>query len=509
MELILEKPNFAAITADVLVIGVFQDESLAELIKKTDPGFPEAILKELEDLCEEENFKGKSKESVSIFTLKKLSAKRLIIAGLGKRSEFDASSIRKLSAGYARQFASKQAYSLPALFLRFEGKAEYIQAAVEGWVLGSYSFNVYKTSKDNGNEPGDKTRRISFIDADLDETSFESACGLGRYIAEGTTFARDLIAEPACNMTPTKLSEIADSLSCPELTCEILEAEEVAKLGMGAFLGVARGSDEPPKFIALKYNPPQAKRFVALIGKGITFDSGGLSLKTPTGMETMKYDMTGAAVVLGVVRTMLSLQVPISVLAVIPACENMPSGAATKPGDILVAMNGKTIEVNNTDAEGRLTLADALSYVCMQKPEAIIDIATLTGAVVSALGKAAAGIMGNDDNLIAEIIESGKRAGEKLWQLPLFDDYKESLKSDIADLKNAGARGEAGSSSAGMFLKEFVDGIPWAHLDVAGTAWIDKDKEELNKGGTAFGVRTLCYFLIAAAEKGKLTSSPV
>ena len=507
MELILEKPSFAGISADVLVIGIFQDEQPLELLEQTDSSLAQDFLAEIDELCKAENFKGKSKETLSVFTSKKIAARRLLILGLGKRSDYDAAAVRRAAAALAKQFAPKQSYPNPALFLRFEGKADLIQACVEGWVLGSYSFNVYKTQKDNGNEPADKTKRLTFLDATLDEASFENACATGRAIAEATGFARDLINEPACNMTPTKLSQIADSLSCDLVTCEILEAEQVAKLGMGAYLGVARGSDEAPKFIALKYSHPQAKRFFALIGKGITFDSGGLSLKTATGMETMKYDMAGAAVVLGVMRAILEMQAPISLLCVVAACENMPGGSATKPGDILVAMNGKTIEVNNTDAEGRLTLADALCYATQQKPEAVIDIATLTGAVVSALGKVAAGIMGNDDALLEEIKSAGKKAGEKYWTLPLFDEYKESLKSDFADLKNAGSRGEAGSSCAGMFLKEFVDGTPWAHLDVAGVAWTDKDKEELSKGGTAFGVRTLSYFLLDAIEKD--SSSPV
>lgn len=507
MELILEKPSFAGLTADVLVIGVFQDEQVLDLIKQTDSKFPQEFLEEIAEICKVENFKGKSKESVSVFTSKKIEARRLLILGLGKRSDYDAATVRRVAASLAKQFASKQAYPYPALFLRFDGKAENLQACVEGWVLGSYSFSVYKTQKDNGNEPGDKTKRLTFIDASLDEASFENACATGRAIAEATAFARDMINEPACNMTPTKLAQIADSLSCDLVTCEILEAEEVARLGMGSYLGVARGSDEPPKFIALKYKHPQAKRFFALVGKGITFDSGGLSLKTAAGMETMKYDMAGAAVVLGVMRAILDMQAPISLLCVVAACENMPSGSATKPGDILVAMNGKTIEVNNTDAEGRLTLADALCYATQQKPEAVIDIATLTGAVVSALGKVASGIMGNDDKLLEDISAAGKRAGEKYWTLPLFDEYKESLKSDFADLKNAGSRGEAGSSCAGMFLKEFVNGTPWAHLDIAGVAWTDKDKDELSKGGTAFGVRTLSYFLLDAIKSDK--ASPV
>ena len=507
MELILAKPNFAAISADVLVIGLFQDEALGDVVKQFDSAFPSDLLLELEDLLKAENFKGKSKESLSFFTQKKMTARRLIICGLGKRADYDASSIRRVSAGFARQFSSKQAYPFPALFLRFEGKPENIQACLEGWILGAYSFNVYKTQKDNGNEPGDKTKCLTFVEsAEIPDEVFEQYCWRGRIIAESTNFARDLIAEPACNMTPSKLASVAESLSSELVTCEILDADEVAKLGMGSFLGVAQGSHEPPKFIALRYKHPKAKRFIAVVGKGITFDSGGLSLKTASGMETMKYDMAGAAAVISVVKAMQDLQAPVSVLAVVPACENMPSGTATKPGDVLVAMNGKTIEVNNTDAEGRLALADALCYTCQQKPDAIIDIATLTGAVVSALGRAAAGIMGNDEGLIADIMKAGKKSGEKYWQLPLFDEYKESLKSDIADLKNAGSRGEAGSSCAGMFLKEFVDGVPWAHIDIAGAGWLDKDKDELNKGGNGFGVRSLCYFLLSAMEAGDSTS---
>lgn len=500
MELILEKTSYSAMNADLLVIGIFQEETLEDALKR-DANFPPDFLSEIEELCKLENFKAKSKETISLFTQKKIAARRLVLVGLGKRNDFSASVVRKTAATFARQFASKAGYPHVALDLSFDSKANLIQAAVEGWKLGSYSFLVYKTQNENGNnESGDKTKRLSLIDAHISDAAFEKACMRGRAIAEATCFARDLIAEPACNMTPSKLAQVADSLTCDHVTCEILEAEDVARLGMGAYLGVAQGSEQPPKFIALKYTHPDANRFFAIVGKGITFDSGGLSLKPAASMETMKYDMAGAAAVLGVIRALLDLKAPVSVLAVVPACENMPSGRATRPGDILVAMNGKTIEVNNTDAEGRLTLADALCYVGQQKPEAIIDIATLTGAVVTALGKSVAGIMGNDMMLVGKIIDSAMNAGEKMWQLPLFDEYKDTLKSDIADLKNAGARGEAGSSSAGMFLKEFVDNIPWAHLDIAGPGWMDKDKEELNKGGTGYGVRALSYFLLDQIE---------
>ncbi|MGH9549375.1 MAG: M17 family metallopeptidase, partial [Terriglobales bacterium] len=274
-------------------------------------------------------------------------------------------------------------------------------------------------------------------------------------------------------------------------------------LGMGSFLGVARGAAEPAKFVTIKYEAPGAKRTVAVVGKGITFDSGGLSLKPAVSMEHMKYDMSGAAAVLATMQVVGTLKPDVSVLGVLAATENMPGDAAMHPGDVLKAMNGKTIEVNNTDAEGRLVLADALTYACRQGADELIDIATLTGAIVTALGRAAAGLMGSDQQLVQRLIDAGDEAGEKLWQMPLYEEYKDTLKSDIADLKNAGSRGEAGSSSAAMFLREFVEGgKPWAHLDIAGPGWLEKERDEMNKGGTAFGVRTICHYILGCSSNG-------
>lgn len=509
MELNLRKSSPSSIEADVLVLGVFQDESIEDVLKTIDPELADDWLNEIVHLCKAESFKAKNKESISFFGSGKIAARRLILFGLGKTAECDASRIRKTSANLARQFASKEGYKHVVLQLRLDGRSDLLQAAVEGWLLGSYSFHFYKNPSEEENVATIKTEKITFVDGTINETDFAKACRQGRVIGECTNFARDLIAQPACDMTPSKLAESAQSLAVSKgsVTCEILDVEAILELGMGAYLGVAKGSHEPLKFINLKYNHKNSKKFIVLIGKGITFDSGGLSLKTASGMETMKQDMAGAAAVLGVLKAMSELEVPITVQVIVAACENMPGGGALRPGDILRAMNGKTIEVNNTDAEGRLTLADALTYACRLKPDAIVDIATLTGAVVTALGRAAAGIMGNEQALVSRIMESGERSGEKFWQLPLFDEYKEALKSDVADFKNAGSRGEAATSCAGMFLKEFVNGAPWAHLDIAGVGWLDKEKEELNKGGVAFGVRALSYFLLSEADQRNVSNS--
>ncbi len=496
MELKLDRAPLSQVSGDVVVYGIFQDEGVDKALQEPEVGFSEDVLAHLQELAAFEKFKGKIGESLSFYPADRLPARRFVLTGLGKRDDLSLT-IRKTAANLSRQFGSKEQYRRVCLNLRFGGDGSLIQTATEGWLLGSYSFMVYKTrSEESEKKP---VAELVFLDGKVDESDFEKCSRAGRVIAECTMFARDLINEPACNMTPSRLAQIAASLSNERVTCRIIEEDEAARLGMGSFLGVAKGSHQPPKFIELQYQPEESKFFAGIAGKGITFDSGGLSIKTAQGMETMKYDMAGAAVTLGVVKALSELEVPVRVLAVIAACENMPGGGAIRPGDILTAMNGKTIEVNNTDAEGRLTLADALSWLCREKPDVVIDIATLTGAVVTALGKVAAGIMSNHDDLVFSIIAAGKRGGEKFWQLPLFDEYKESLKSDVADLKNAGSRGEAGSSSAGMFLKEFVDGVAWAHLDVAGTAWTEKEKDEQSKGGTGFGVRTLCYYLINRA----------
>jgi leucyl aminopeptidase len=497
MEFVQESGAIGKISADIVIVGIFQDEKIKETLAKLDPAIPESFAATITQECGRENFTGKSKQSIQFATFNQMSAARLILCGLGKKSDFDTMVARRAIASAARRLASAAKLEAVAVELRIENKPEWVQAIVEGWLLGTYQFHKYKTKAEDKKQT--KVERL-LICACLPQEQFTEAINTGQAISEATNFARDMIAEPPAVMTPSRLAEIASGIAGGAVSCEILDEKQAADQGMGAFLGVARGAAEPPRFIILRYSHPQAKKTIALAGKGITFDSGGLSIKTAQGMENMKYDMSGAAAVIATMQAIGKLKPAVNVVAVAAATENMPGSTALHPGDILTAMNGKTIEVNNTDAEGRLVLADALSYLTKQKPDEIIDVATLTGAVVTALGRAAAGIMGNNEPLIKRIIASGYQAGERFWHLPLFDEYKEALKSDVADLKNAGARGEAPSSAGGMFLKEFVDGKPWVHLDIAGPAWIDKEKDDFNKGGTAFSVRTLCYYILSQAE---------
>lgn len=489
-----EDATLSQITADCLIVGTCQGDVLAKLVSSLDKSFPQSLANHLDAAAASEKFEGKAGQTLTLPTFGQLPATRLIFWGMGKAADCHPNATRKLAANAARRLKAQGHGDVCYYFTRADDELDHVQAFVEGFILGTYSFAKYKSTDKERSKIGS----VSLAGLKTGQKNFAVAVKTGTVIAESTNFARDLIAEPAAYMTPTQLAQEARRVSKQlGLNCEVMERAQMEKLGMGALLGVARGASEPPRFIVMRYAYPKSKKTVAIVGKGITFDSGGLSLKPAQSMEHMKYDMSGAAAVLAVMQAVGRLQPKVSVIGVVAASENMPGGKALHPGDVLVAMNGKTIEVNNTDAEGRLVLADALSYVLTLKPAQIIDIATLTGGVVTALGRAAAGVMGNNQKLVDALIASAAQAGEKLWQLPLFDEYKDYLKSDIADLKNAGSRGEAASSAGAMFLREFVDGTEWAHLDIAGPGWMDKDKDELNKGGTAFGVRTLCRYLLS------------
>ena len=372
------------------------------------------------------------------------------------------------------------------------------QVIVEASTLSAYKFLKYKSEEEKKKE-----RALEEVILSLPANKIaaaEEGIRVGKIVSEAVIFARDLINEPAEVTSPSYLSQIAEDLakdSKGAVKVKILEKEEVEKFGMGAFLGVAAGSDKPPKFIRLSYRLTNPKKKIVLIGKGITFDTGGLSLKTPEFMETMKSDMSGAAGVLAVFKALSLLKPKVEVVGLIPACENMPSGSALKPGDILHAMNGKTIEVLNTDAEGRLTLADALSFaLSREKPDEIIDIATLTGACIVALGQEIAGMWGNDDKLMTEIEDAAIASSERIWRMPLVKDYKELLKSHIADIKNVQTGRFAGAIAAALFLSEFVGKTPWVHLDIAGPAYVEKDTPLTPQGGAGFGVRLLLNFLL-------------
>lgn len=531
----LVKSSLSQTKADIVVVGLFKGEDAGKTLKGIDAKLPQAIQEAVTEHLENEGFKAKVSDLVSIPTFGNIAAPRMIVVGLGPKEEFTPNVVRKVSATVARKLKSASGSTKVVMFLRAEGPvkasaskarkspapattggvAQQVSSAVEGWSLGKYEFDKYKASKekDETESAGKKSSSaktasakpakkpqltLAIAGVNLESKAFSKAVHEGTAMSDATNFARMLINEPPIYMTPTRLSiEAKDIAKQYGMTCTIIDAAQAEKLGMGCFLGVARGAAEPPKFIVMKYSAPKSKKTVAIVGKGITFDSGGLSLKPAQSMERMKYDMSGAACVLGAMKVVGELKPGVNVLAVVAATENMPGSKALHPGDVITAMNGKTVEVNNTDAEGRLVLADALTYAVGQKADELIDVATLTGAVVTALGRAAAGIMGSSQDLVDRVMEAGEIAGEKYWQLPLFDEYKQALHSDVADLINAGSRGEAGSSCGGMFLKEFIDGKPWVHLDIAGVAWSDKNANDLNKGGTGFGVRTLSTYLLS------------
>ena len=362
-----------------------------------------------------------------------------------------------------------------------------------GLLLGVYEFNELKTrERDKIKEIGEG---ILLGETPEEIKGIGDGAKAGRIISEAVYMARDLVNGPSNRVTPTVLAEKAEEIARTHgLEIQVLEGSQADALGMGAFAAVARGSHEPAKFITLEYNKGQAFDTIALVGKGITFDSGGISLKPSEGMERMKDDMSGAAAVLGAVEVAVRLQLPLRLVGIIPATENLPGGKAYKPGDVLKTLSGQTVEVISTDAEGRLILCDALTYSLRYQPKAILDLATLTGACVIALGNYVSGIMGNDEALLKRVEEASARTGEKVWRLPLWDEYFDYLKSDTADFRNVGTRA-AGAIIGGIFLSKFVEKIPWVHIDIAGPASIEKDRPYVPKGGTGFGVRLLVQML--------------
>ena len=456
--------NTKDIECDVLVVNKFEDELTSNpLINKYAP----------------ETFRGKVGETFAIHTRGEMLSEYVLAIGFGKEQDLNNTVIRENIAKVVKKCAELKAKTVA---LDIDTEFPFGIQSVIGAEIANYHFDKYKTKKEH---------RISelFISKVSDDVK------VGEYLAEGMKLARNLANEPAAFANPSKLAEIAQGFDGVETT--IYEEEQIREMGMGAYLAVAQGSVQPPKFIHIKYIPENPKRRIAIVGKGLCFDSGGLDIKPAASMLNMKDDMSGAACVLGIMKVISKLKPNVEVHAIIAACENMPSGNAYKPGDILTAKNGKTIEVDNTDAEGRLTLADALCYACELGVQDVIDIATLTGACMVALGSAASGIMGNNDEFVKEIIKSGEYVGEKFWQLPMWQEYRDNLKSDVADMRNTGAR-FGGASSAGMFLKEFVtDEVRWAHIDVAGTAFLEKPQHEFAKGATGIGVRTILNYILS------------
>ncbi|MFL6255590.1 MAG: leucyl aminopeptidase [Pyrinomonadaceae bacterium] len=480
-----------------LAVAVYKDE-------KADEGF----LSELDaaagglvrSVLESEELKGKEGETVYLHLPAGgdgSKARRLLLVGVGERADYKPAQVSQFAGAAIRHLRARNVKSV-GLVPRLEADATAsAKSAVEGAIIGLFEPDKYRTV----DKEERAVERLVVVVPGAAEDELKSGAERGRVVGESVNFTRDLANEPGAYMTPTIMAERAQEIANKfGLDIDVLDQSRMEQEGMGALLSVARGSDQPPKMMVLTYMPDgkqsieDGEEFLALVGKGITFDTGGISIKPSENMELMKYDMTGGATVLGVMRAVAQLKPPIPVLGVVPSTENMPSGKATKPGDVVVAMTGKTIEVINTDAEGRLILADAVAYAKKLGATRVIDMATLTGAVSIALGDVNTGILGTDQELINEVIESGREVGEKFWQLPLDKEYSKQIKSDIADIKNVGGR-KAGTITAAAFIKEFADGISWAHLDIAGTAWGDDAKPFRSKGPTGVAVRTLLNFI--------------
>ena len=427
---------------------------------------------------------------------------RLLLAGLGKRGEFTLNRLRQ-AVGKAAPALRAAGATDAAVFIDGLGMdaEETGQAVAEGAILGLYRFLKYKT-----NEVNERKKDIRTITLVSETTAavkaLKKGVRTGAVIADSVMMARDMVSSPPRDMTPTaiagKAREIARQFG---LKLQVLERDRMQKLGMGALLGVASGSAQPPKFIIVEYRKGGKKPFIALVGKSITFDSGGISIKPAENMDKMKDDMSGGAAVLGAIRTAAALGLPLNIVGLVPATENMPGGRAYKPGDVLRTMSGQTIEILNTDAEGRLILSDALAYACRYKPAVIVDIATLTGACGIALGQEASGMVGTDEKCKQRLREAGDKTAERVWELPLWEEYYEQIKSDIADMKNTGGRA-GGVITAAALLSKFVQKYPWVHLDIAATAWSDKDRPYTPKGATGIGVRLLTQFLRDYAREG-------
>ncbi len=462
-----------------------------------------AVLEAAKEVIASGEVTGKVFESTLLHRPTGLKAKRLLLLGGGKSKSFSAAELRKLAGAAVRTLKGKSIRSFAFLLPENQGvngipAADGVRAVVEGAFVGNFDPGYYKSDREQ-DKSGHKDQKIDAITivVEGDAKGLEVALEAGRVVAESQDFARDLINEPSNLMTPTILAERARKMASEVgLICEVHGADKIKALKMGAFWGVAQGSDEPPALIVLRYDPVGAvdKVHLGLVGKGVTFDTGGISIKPADGMEKMKYDMAGAATMIAAMRAIALLKPKVKVTAIICATENMPSGKAQKPGDVQIAMSGKSIEIINTDAEGRLILADGLSYAKQLGCTHLVDAATLTGAVVVALGYVNAGIFASTDEMFERFAAANKLAGEKMWRLPLDDEYKETLKSNIADMVNAGSRW-GGAIFAAMFLKEFTEDTPWIHLDIAGTAWMEDSKPWIAKGPSGIALRSLVEFV--------------
>lgn len=512
--------NFSFVTAEavrqngeLLVLPLF-DSALAlkggvESTALTALDRAEALGGLLRKTAGEEGFKAQADQSFLFHTHGKLHAARVLLLGLGARGTFRPEILRRVFGKAAKVAQRLKLSELAVVLPDLEPDAlpEAVRATVEGLVLGQYRFDRYRTVGRDEKPVVVQKVRLGLPEGMRKSRELEDAVSLAVAIGDATNWARDMVNEPAGVLTPTRLAQEATAMAkASGLKITVGGLKEIQKLKMGMFLGVTQGSAEEPRLIQVSYLPKNAKDAkkapIALVGKAITFDSGGLSLKTADGMVDMKTDMAGSAAVLGAMRVIAQMQPPFPVHAFLGACENMPSGTAYRPGDILISRQGKTVEVTNTDAEGRLVLGDMLTWAAELEPSALVDLATLTGACMVALGHHVVGAFGDDEALMAELLAAAKVAGEELWRLPIHELQKDALKSDVADMKNSGER-YGGAINAAVFLREFVGNTPWVHLDIAGPSQAPRERGYFSKGATGVGVRTLVDFIRQRASDNR------
>jgi len=487
MKITLETAPAAKLECDALISYVFEGEQgKGNIVEGVIAELDKAAGGLIARLATSEEMAGKPLEMTLLHSLPGMSAQRLLLVGAGKREKFGTSDLRRMAATAVRYLRARSVKRIGFFAREANRDAATAEAVTEGLLLGDFDGDTYRTDKRSG--PIESAVLIGFA------SGAEAGLERGKIIAESQNFTRALGNEPANYMTPRILAERAEAMAREAgLAIDVLDEKRIAELKMGALIGVAQGSVEPPRLMVVTYTPEKpiaGAPVLGLVGKAVTFDTGGISIKPANDMEKMKFDMAGGAAMLGTMRALAKLKPAIKIIAVIPSVENMPGGRAQKPGDVQIAMSGKSIEVINTDAEGRLILADAIAYAKQLGVTHIVDAATLTGAVVVALGSVNSGVFGTDEAFTQRVLASAKAAGEKMWQLPLDDEYRELIKSTIADIQNVGGRW-GGAITAAWFLREFTGDTPWVHLDIAGTAWLDDAKPWAGKGGTGVGVRTL------------------
>jgi leucyl aminopeptidase len=496
MQITLETKPFAGLETDALVSYVFEgDDPIQGRIAEIDQAAG-GLLKKLSKSGE---FSGKPLEMTLIHAPAGLKATRLLLVGAGKREKFEVAGLRKLAGAALRYLKSRSAKQIAFLVREGDSNDGTAQSIVEGVVTADFETDIYKT--DRKDKSVDSLVIVGYGDGE--RSSGEKGLSRGRIIAESQNFARELINEPSNMLTPRTLADKAAAMAkAAGLSVDILDEKKIAGLKMGALLSVAQGGPEPPRVIVITYTPANAKPggpVLAFIGKAVTFDTGGISIKPADGMEKMKYDMAGGAAMIGTMRALAALKPNVKVVCVVPSTENMPGGTAQKPGDIQTSMSGKTIEVLNTDAEGRLILADAITYAKQNLGVThMVDAATLTGAIVVALANVNVGVFGGADQAWTDkVMASAKAVGEKMWQMPMDDEYREFIKGSFADIQNIGSGKGGGSITGAWFIREFAGDTPWVHLDIAGTAWNDDPKPWLAKGPTGVAVRTLVHLAMS------------